>query len=160
MSKRRRELSKPKLKSLTAGKRGDRFGLDDVPLQPWFLPKKTAYAILRLLPTGYRQRMRKFYDDYGCLICGEQSNPYKSNGMCEVCAQTVRLKLKRSANRHFKKSNQGRFAIGLVRRANKARKLLSDISRGCSAPSERNQVNTAQFKNPVLEAYGPPYRRV
>lgn len=54
----------------------DRELLDDVFLQPWFLPRDLAFAIRRMLPPEHRHRMRFFFDDYGCMRCGTKDAPY------------------------------------------------------------------------------------
>jgi hypothetical protein len=71
----------------------DRELLDDIFLQPWFLPRDLAFAIKRMLPPEHRHRLRFFFDDYGCMRCGTKDAPYGSNALCKVCAQQIKLKL-------------------------------------------------------------------
>src|SRR2546427_11535878 len=66
--------------------------LDDVFLQPWFLPLSTAVAVKRLLPPLFLHKMRSYYEDYGCLKCGARSTPHCANALCKICNQQVKLK--------------------------------------------------------------------
>jgi hypothetical protein len=67
--------------------------LDDVFLQPWFLPLKVAISLRELLPGNHRHKMRFYFDDYGCMKCGKKRVPYGSNAMCKICVQQVKLKM-------------------------------------------------------------------
>jgi hypothetical protein len=75
--------------------------LDDVFLQPWFLPQKTAFAIRNMLPPEHRHKMRFYFDDHGCLKCEKTKVRYGSNGLCKPCAQHVKLKLFWSVKRRW-----------------------------------------------------------
>jgi hypothetical protein len=44
---------------------------DEVFMQPWFIPKPIYMTIRRLLPNPHLMKMRHYFDDYGCLRCGE-----------------------------------------------------------------------------------------
>src|SRR5579872_1233871 len=79
--------------------------LDDVLFQPWFLPKRTAYAIRSLLPTNFWRKMRHYFDDYGCLIC-ESRTGYHSNGLCQRCHNKIQARLTRSIKRRSKGMNR------------------------------------------------------
>jgi len=67
--------------------------LDDMFLQPWFLPKDTAFQIRAILPLGHRHRMKFFFDDYGCMRCKKRNVAYGSNGFCKRCLAQVKLRL-------------------------------------------------------------------
>ncbi len=71
----------------------DELLLDNVFMQPWFLPRKLALAIRDLLPPEHRHKMRYYFEDYGCLICGKKDVPYGSNAMCRSCATGVKYRL-------------------------------------------------------------------
>ncbi|MHB8412715.1 MAG: hypothetical protein ACYDDI_12335 [Candidatus Acidiferrales bacterium] len=62
---------------------------NDILLEPWFLPKKITDAMRGLLPLHYWMRMRYYFDDYGCLLCGRKKVLYAANGMCEDCRARV-----------------------------------------------------------------------
>src|SRR5271170_2629928 len=64
---------------------------EGVLLQPWFLPQRTTLAIHRLVPVDFWKKMRNVFDDYGCIVCGTESN-YHSNGMCRSCYRRTREK--------------------------------------------------------------------
>src|SRR5580704_3559837 len=69
-------------------------------LQPWFLPRRIEIAVRALIPHDYRIRMRDYFDDYGCMLCGERFD-YGTNGMCGGCSRNVRRRLWKSLNRHL-----------------------------------------------------------
>ena len=56
--------------------------LDDIFLQPWFLPWKTASSIRTLLPADHRHKMRFYFEDYGCLKCGKKKGALRLE--CDV----------------------------------------------------------------------------
>jgi hypothetical protein len=66
---------------------------DELMLQPWFLTSRVQRRITGLVPPSYRQKMRDFYDDYGCMICGGSDGNHYANGMCIVCNGSVRRRL-------------------------------------------------------------------
>jgi len=72
--------------SVNSMTKDDKKLLDDIFLQPWFLPQQTAFAIKRILPPEHRHRMKFYFDDYGCLKCGKTDLQYGSNALCKpVC---------------------------------------------------------------------------
>jgi hypothetical protein len=75
---------------------------DDVFLQPWFVPKEVYLQIRRLLPNIHLAKMRYYFEDYGCLKCGERKSLYGSNGLCERCNVVIRGRLVRSLKRRLK----------------------------------------------------------
>ena len=125
---------------------------DELLLQPWFLTPRNANAIRALIPVDYRRKMRYFFDDYGCMICGEETL-HQSNGMCEICVRRVRTQIKQSIKRRVKRKSRPRFDFGL-RQAKLAKRLLGGFSLGGRAVSQRPRIDTAQSNNPVDEALG------
>lgn len=79
--------------------------VDDVLLEPWFLPKKVAASIQHLLPQDYRRRMSYFFEDYGCLRCHRKDVPYGANGMCNNCRVWVKYHMLKSLQRRNIKEN-------------------------------------------------------
>jgi hypothetical protein len=67
--------------------------LDEVFLQPWFLDNQTARSIRRLIPEPFFHKMRFYFEDWGCLLCGDKNNEHFSNGMCRVCVNRIRQRL-------------------------------------------------------------------
>lgn len=66
---------------------------DEIFLQPWFLPLPVATAVRRILPSVQLAKMRYYFEDYGCLRCGDRNTIYKANGMCMKCANLVRVRV-------------------------------------------------------------------
>ena len=104
----------------------DRELLDDVFLQPWFLPRDLAFAIRRMLPPEHRHRMRFFFDDYGCMRCGTKDAPYGSNALCKLCMQEVKLKLFFAIKRRWTAVSPENLPRTFKRMAD-AQRLLKDL---------------------------------
>ena len=100
--------------------------LEDVFLQPWFLPQQTAFAIKRLLPPEHHHRMRFYFDDYGCLKCERKNVRYGSNALCKMCAPRIKLKLFFATKRRWtavSPDNEPRTCSRMV----DAQRLLKDL---------------------------------
>jgi len=140
--------------SKTVRKEPRRLTSDEMLFQPWFLSKRVQLAIRSLVPPSYWKRMRDFFDDYGCMICGTDEN-YLSNGMCNPCNAKVRRRLLSSARRRLKSTLEQRVDFDFLRQARLAKKLLGRFSVGNRAASQRRRADTARSGNPVDEALGP-----
>lgn len=76
---------------------------DELFLQPWFLPKPTYLTLRKLLPSSQLLKMRYYFDDYGCMKCGDRAALYASNGLCKGCSIIVRARIALCLARRFKK---------------------------------------------------------
>jgi hypothetical protein len=101
--------------------------LSDVFLQPWFLPLQTAVAIRNLIPAEHHHKMRAYFDDYGCLRCGETEVRYGSNAMCKRCVQKVKLGMLWALKRRSTSRTPAADPPRTFQRATEARKLLFDL---------------------------------
>jgi hypothetical protein len=123
-------LSEPHFASFTPGDdimtKQEKELLDDIYLQPWFLPKDTAFAVRRMLPPGYRHRMKFYFEDYGCMRCGKKNVTYGSNGLCKLCAQQVKLKLFFAIKRRWTAASPENLPRTFTRMAD-AQRLLRDL---------------------------------
>jgi len=100
---------------------------DEVLLEPWFLPKATAYAILQLLPVSHRRKWSHFFEDWGCLRCDRKKVNHCSNGMCGRCRWKVTNRLKASLKKHAQqnvRSPEGPIAE-IVSAVSNAERLLT-----------------------------------
>ncbi len=66
--------------------------LNEIFLQPWFLPQEAAKQGRRIIPPAHRHKMRFYFEDYGCLKCGKKSVRHESNGFCKSCFATVKMR--------------------------------------------------------------------
>jgi hypothetical protein len=110
--------------------------LDDIFLQPWFLPQQTALAIRRLLPPEHRRKMKFYFDDYGCLKCGTKNAPYGSNALCKRCMQQVKLKLFFAVKRRWTAASPDNLPRTFKRMAD-AQRLLKDLLEHARPPRGR-----------------------
>jgi hypothetical protein len=101
--------------------------LSDVFLQPWFLSQQTAFAIRKLLPAEHQHKMRAYFDDYGCLKCGEKNARYASNAMCKHCIQQVKLRMLFAVKRRWTEPSPAAQPSRTFQRAAEARRLLVDL---------------------------------
>jgi hypothetical protein len=95
-------------------------------LQPWFLPQNVAISIRAVLPPWYFHKMRIYFDDWGCLVCGEGSM-YGSNGMCTRCVQRIEKRLLVSLSSRHPQSVPARLEPQNFSPVKAARMLLSDL---------------------------------
>jgi hypothetical protein len=100
--------------------------VDDIFLQPWFVPLKTAAAMRHLLTESYFHKMRYYFDDWGCLICRRKSVLYGSNGMCYRCVQRTEKRLFFCLQKRHVPTSARREPISFGR-VTTARMLLSDL---------------------------------
>jgi len=118
----------------------------DVILQPWFLPRASADAVIKLLPPHYLTKMRDYFDAYGCMKCERRGVLYHGNGMCTRCCNRFVQRLIRCTKRRAKKEQKNAASLSLdqlTTNAQIARDLLSDL-----APS------IIKSKNPVRDLSG------
>jgi hypothetical protein len=107
--------------------RGKRSLLDDVFLQPWFLPLKAAISLREFLPGDHRHKMRFYFDDYGCLKCGKKNVRYGSNAMCKACVQQVKLKMLWAIRRRWTGSGHTDAQPRTFKRMADAQRMLRDL---------------------------------
>lgn len=138
-------------------KKSDLLILDKVLLQPWFLPSRIAVRIHELVPLVFYKKMRYFFDDYGCMVCGKDRE-YHSNGMCVDCHHRVIRRLARSVKRRSRFRPYRRLDHELLRQEKLARKLLSRFSVRKS-PITRRRPHELWTHNPVYEALCPRMER-
>lgn len=125
-------------------KKEDRELLDDIFLQPWFLPRQTAFAIKRILPPEHRHRMRFYFDDYGCLRCGKKNVTYGSNALCKTCMQQVKLRLFFAIKRRWTAMSPDNLPRTFKRMADAQRLLKDLILRNPRAQGRRFRIRDRQ----------------
>jgi len=77
---------------------------DEIFLQPWFLPADLYMKIRSLLPHIHLFKMHYYYDDWGCLRCGNKEGLYVANGLCKTCSGVVRARIVISLRRRLRKA--------------------------------------------------------
>lgn len=117
---------------------------DDVFLQPWFVPKDVYLEMRRLLPNIHLSKMRYYFEDYGCLKCGERKHLYGSNGLCERCSVLIRGRIVRALQRRLKAVGNIEaphdIASALGSGIDAARFLLRDLRRPIKNPHNQRPV--------------------
>jgi hypothetical protein len=102
---------------------------DDLFMQPWFMPSEVCVEMRRLIPSAHLAKMRFYYEDFGCIRCGEHKPTYGSNGFCESCGSLVRSRIDRALKRRLRnvgiKENKDEVLSGLRDSMNSAQDLLS-----------------------------------
>jgi hypothetical protein len=148
-----RKKTRVKSARAAANTRRERFSLDELALQPWFLPRASRLAINSLIPPGYRRKLRAYFEDYGCMVCGKHTM-YDTNGMCLHCSHLIRRRLKKSVRRRMTGRPDFRLDLVMGRRKELASKLLRPFAKSSSNDSIARRLNTACLRNPVDEALG------
>lgn len=126
---------------------------EELALQPWFLPARISRKVRWLLPPDFRQRLRDYFIDYGCMRCDRKDVSYKSNGMCRKCLMLVFDRLQRSEVRRSATRLQRRYGHEFVAKAKEAQKLLRGISRHGIAAPRRPQIKAVRLGSPVIDAF-------
>jgi hypothetical protein len=125
----------PSHKSMTSRKRARRLGhlgpirtnMGSVP--PLFLTIKLRKAIERLLPVRHYQRLRQYFDIYGCLHCSRKNVLYGANGFCMVCVSMIGKRMRKVDKelRARKPPLPPKLEETYLRPYNSARQLLVDL---------------------------------
>ncbi len=111
--------------------------LDEVFLQPWFLSQDIACAVRKIIPDLFLNKMRYYFEDWGCLVCGSKRRLYLSNGMCSPCVTRTRKRLFLCLERRGLTPSE-RLNSDLMsgeERVRSARTLLRDLARGGWSPN-------------------------
>jgi hypothetical protein len=98
-------------------------------LPPVFLTRKLRKAIERLLPTNHHQRLRYYFEIYGCLHCSRKTRIYGANGFCRVCISMIGKRI-RKLDRELQARalpQAPRVEEIYLRSYNCARRLLADL---------------------------------
>ena len=138
-----------------ASKMSHSFVVDQVLLEPWFLPRRVALAIRGIATPVFQKKLRYFFEDYGCMICKKETN-YHSNGMCRRCRKDIRKKLAKCVKRRFGSKIHRRADLKLFRQEKLAKKLLGKFSPATVSSTARRIVLEPSY-NPVYEALCPRF---
>lgn len=124
--------------------------IEELLLQPWFLSRQAARSLLRLMPFDYRERMADYFTDYGCMRCDRVGIPYRSNGMCSQCHQTIYERLVMSAKRRMSRRLPPCYGKEFVAKVDDARRLLRGLSRYVKKPATPVRFRSVQLGSPVM----------
>lgn len=124
--------------------------VDEIYLQPWFASNDVASAIRRIVPEHVFHKMRYYFEDWGCLVCGTKNRAYESNGMCTKCAKRTWKRLFASLERRgVRLPERSRKAVPSGElRVQCAKTLLSDLARGDWSPN-RMKLHRMAWSNQV-----------
>jgi hypothetical protein len=96
---------------------------------PLFLTIKLRKAIERLLPVRHYQRLRQYFDVYGCLHCSRRKVLYGANGFCMACVSMIGKRMRKVDRelRTRKLALPPKLEETYLRPYNSARQLLVDL---------------------------------
>jgi hypothetical protein len=96
---------------------------------PLFLTIKLRKAIERLLPVGHHQRLRQYFDIYGCLHCSRKNVLYGANGFCMLCISMIGKRMRKIDRelRARKPALAPKLEEEFLRPYNSAHQLLADL---------------------------------
>ena len=96
---------------------------------PWFVPMNVFRQLQAMLPRYYRERLRLYFDRYGCIRCKRKDRLYRGSGLCDFCLPLIEDRLKQ-VDKQMKKQHAERPrapADRFLRGRAKARALLADL---------------------------------
>ena len=101
-------------------------------LPPFFVTKSVRKAIERLLPAGHHQRLRLYFDTYGCMRCSCNDLIYGGNGLCALCLNMLRKRLRKIDAELRKRLSEPQPDLeeAYARPYRSARRLLADLVPG------------------------------
>ncbi len=128
---------------------------DEVFLQPWFLDPEHAAAIRSVVPDHFVHKMRFYFEDWGCLVCGSRKRRYGSNGMCHICITRILKRLVGSMKRRricveSRLPSASTALMSEIARVRSAKMLLGDIVSGKWVPNRlrlSSSVRRTRSKN-------------
>jgi hypothetical protein len=96
---------------------------------PLFLTIKLRKAIERLLPVAHHQRLRQYFEIYGCLHCSRNKVLYGANGFCMICISMIGKRMRKLDKdlRERKPAHPPKLEETYLRPYNSARRLLADL---------------------------------
>ena len=96
---------------------------------PLFLTKKLRKTIERLLPMGHHERLRRYFDLYGCLHCSRKAVIYGANGFCRACISMIGKRIQKIDKelQARKPATPPKLEEIYLRSYNRARQLLADL---------------------------------
>jgi hypothetical protein len=105
----------------------------------WCLPRETFLKINAIVPRAYYQRMRVYFELYGCLVCHAMKETYFSCGMCRRCSVRVRDRLARCDRVLAKRQSDAVEPIStdMATRIRSARSLLADLKKPWNTGTSR-----------------------
>ena len=101
--------------------------MESVP--PLFLTIKLRKTIERLLPVGHHQRLRQYFNIYGCLHCSRNNVLYGANGFCMLCINMIGKRMKKVDKelQARKPAPPPKLEESYLRPYNSARQLLANL---------------------------------
>lgn len=105
----------------------ERINMRSVP--PVFLTIKLRKAVERLLPASHHQRLRQYFDTYGCLHCSRKNVIYGANGFCRLCISMIGKRIRKVDKelRAREPATPPKREELYLRPYNSARRLLADL---------------------------------
>jgi hypothetical protein len=101
--------------------------MESVP--PLFLTIKLRKTIERLLPVEHHQRLRQYFNIYGCLHCSRNNVVYGANGFCKLCISMIGKRI-RKVDKELQARRPApppKLEETYLRPYNSARQLLADL---------------------------------
>jgi hypothetical protein len=107
------------------------FRTDKHAVPPLFVTKALRKTIDRMLPSQHHQRLRKYFETYGCMHCSRKSVLYGANGFCMQCIGILGKRLRKIDKllqaSHFDTPPGPDLQAAYLRPYNSARQILADL---------------------------------
>lgn len=66
---------------------------DGLMLEPWFRSRSVSNEILRLQKVSDRHKWTRYYQKFGCLVCGDRLRGHAGCGFDQICYGRIRARL-------------------------------------------------------------------
>lgn len=98
---------------------------------PLFVAQSLRKTIERMLPTRHHERLRKYFQIYGCFHCSKKEVLYGANGFCLNCIGNIGKRLRKIdvmlKARCWMPADDPDVRQAYLRPYNTARELLADL---------------------------------
>jgi hypothetical protein len=70
-------------------------------LEPFMQSKQVQIEITKLMDVVQQKKFRYYFEDWGCLVCGQKDAGHRSVGMCSTCLGRVTNRMAVSLRRAY-----------------------------------------------------------
>jgi hypothetical protein len=111
-------------------------GKDSV-FQPWFNSQAVTAEIRKRQTVAEQQKFSRYFEEYGCMVCGTRNRQHRGLGMCQKCHDTIRNRLYALVRQHTQP--QEAFQTGFRDTVRLAREALTETSKVLPAPARKRK---------------------
>jgi hypothetical protein len=111
-------------------------GKDSV-FQPWFGSQAVSAEIRKRQTVAEQQKFARYFEEYGCMVCGKKNCQHCNLGMCQRCNVQIRNRLNAIVRQHTQP--QEPFQGGFRDTVRLAREALRETPKTLPAPARKRK---------------------